>query len=161
LPGIEDLPHHSEDADVEPALPAVRRLRAALGAADAVLVSTPEYNGSLPGALEWASRPFPNNCLRGKPVPVVGAGRGAFGTVWAQAERRNVLTVIGARVIDREPPVAAAQDASGALRDREQQALLARIVAGLISEARLLGSGRSLGAPAGCRGTSGDGRTWD
>jgi polyisoprenoid-binding protein YceI len=54
LSGLEDLPHYSEDADVEPAHRAVRRLRAALGAADAVLISTPEYNASLPGALKNA-----------------------------------------------------------------------------------------------------------
>jgi chromate reductase, NAD(P)H dehydrogenase (quinone) len=90
LPGLEDIPHYSEDADVEPAHPAVRRLRAALGAADAVLVSTPEYNASMPGApnnaLDWASRPFPDNCLRGKPVAVIGASTSLFGAVWAQAE---------------------------------------------------------------------------
>ena len=145
LEGLDDLPYYREEADVEPAHPAVRRLRAALGAADAVLVSTPEYNGSLPGvlknALDWASRPFPGNCVRAKPVAVVGASTGLFGAVWAQADLRRVLTVMGARVIDRELPVAAAQDAfdaSGALRDREQQALLGSIVAALIGEARRL-----------------------
>jgi chromate reductase, NAD(P)H dehydrogenase (quinone) len=144
LQGLEDLPHYSEDADVEPAHPAVRRLRAALGAADAVLVSTPEYNASLPGALknalDWASRPFPDNCLRGKPVAVIGASTSLFGAVWAQAELRKVLTAIGARVIDRELPVPRAQDAfdsSGGLGDPQQQAVLDDIVATLITEARL------------------------
>jgi NAD(P)H-dependent FMN reductase len=70
------------------------RLRAALGAADAILVSTPEYNASLPGALknalDWASRPFPDNCLRGTPVAVLGASTSLFGAVWAQAELRLV-----------------------------------------------------------------------
>ena len=143
LQGLEDVPHYSEDADVEPAHPAVRRLRAALGAAGAVLVATPEYNASLPGtlknALDWASRPFPDNCLRGKPVAVVGASTSLFGAVWAQAELRKVLAAIGARVIDRELPVPRAQDAfdsSGALGDPEQRAALAEIVDTLIAEAR-------------------------
>ena len=143
LQGLESVPHYREDADVEPAHPAVRRLRAALGAADAVLISTPEYNASLPGALkdalDWASRPFPDNCLRGKPVAVIGASTSLFGAVWAQAELRKVLATIGARVIDRELPVPRAQeafDSSGALGDPQQQAVLADIVAALVAEAR-------------------------
>ena len=144
LQGLEDIPHYSEDADVEPAPPAVRRLRTALGAADAVLVATPEYNASLPGALknalDWASRPFPDNCLRGKPVAVLGASTSLFGAVWAQADLRKVLAAIGARVIEREMPLPHAHeafDSNGALADPEQQVLLAEIVAALLIDAHL------------------------
>ena len=144
MQGLEVVPHYSEDADLEPGHPAVRRLRDTLSAADAVLVATPEYNASLPGALknalDWASRPFPDNCLRGKPVAVVGASTSIFGAVWAQAELRKVLGTIGARVLDRELPVPLAHhafDASGALGDPEQQARLAEIVATLLDEARI------------------------
>ena len=74
-----------------------------------MLIATPEYNGSIPGvlknALDWASRPFPDNALRGKPVAVVGASTGLFGAVWAQAEARKVLETIGADVLDTELPV--------------------------------------------------------
>ncbi len=80
--------------------------------------------GALKNALDWASRPFPDNCLRGKPVAVIGASTSLFGAVWAQAELREVLPPIGARVIDRELPVPRAQDAfdsSGALGDPEPQ----------------------------------------
>ena len=69
-----------------------------------MLIATPEYNGSIPGALknalDWASRPFPDNCLRGKPVAVIGASTGMFGARWAQAELRKVLKTIGASVLD-------------------------------------------------------------
>ncbi len=51
--------------------------RERLASADAVLVATPEYNSSIPGqlenALDRASRPFPENALRNRPVAVVGA----------------------------------------------------------------------------------------
>jgi chromate reductase, NAD(P)H dehydrogenase (quinone) len=51
-----------------------------------VIIATPEYNGSLPGALknalDWASRPWPRNCLRGQPVCVIGASTGLFGAIW-------------------------------------------------------------------------------
>jgi chromate reductase len=69
-----------------------------------VLLSTPEYNASIPGqlknALDWASRPFPANALRDKPVAVISASAGAFGAARAQSELRTVLKTIGARVID-------------------------------------------------------------
>src|SRR6476619_5132735 len=55
------LPYYDEDADVQPADPEVQALRDAIADADAVLFATPEYNGSVPGALknaiDWASRP--------------------------------------------------------------------------------------------------------
>jgi chromate reductase, NAD(P)H dehydrogenase (quinone) len=73
-------------------------------------------------------------------VAVVGASTSIFGAVRAQADLRKVLAAIGAQVIDRELPVPRAQeafDSSGALGDREQQALLAEIVATLITEARV------------------------
>jgi chromate reductase len=114
---IAELPHYDADLDGEPALEPVARLREAIADADGVLIATPEYNGSIPGALknalDWASRPFPDNALRGKPVVVVGASTGLFGAVWAQAEIRKVLRIIGADVLDGELPVALAHHAFG------------------------------------------------
>jgi chromate reductase len=116
--GLRDLPPYDADLDVEPADEAVARLRQAIADADGVLISTPEFNGSIPGALknalDWASRPFPDNALKGKPVAVVGASTGLFGAVWAQADVKKVLGIIGADVIDGELPVG---QASGAFRE--------------------------------------------
>ena len=133
--GLGDLPHYDADRDIEPADLAVARLRHAIADADAVLIATPEYNGSIPGvlknALDWASRPFPDSSLRGKPVAVIGASTGLFGAVWAQAETRKVLGVIGADVIDGELPVGQADSAfgdDGHLVDPEQRAALAELV---------------------------------
>jgi chromate reductase len=113
--GLRDLPPYDADLDVEPAPEAVADLRAAIAAADGVLISTPEFNGSIPGvlknALDWASRPFPDNALRGKPVMVVGASTGLFGAVWAQAETRKALGIMGADVLAGELPVGQAQQA--------------------------------------------------
>jgi chromate reductase len=114
---LGDLPHYNADLDVDPAPDSVARLREAIADADGVLIATPEFNGSIPGALknalDWASRPFPDNALRGKPVAVVGASTGMFGAVWAQAEVRKVLKKIGADVLDGELPVAHAHIAFG------------------------------------------------
>jgi chromate reductase len=107
--GLATVPPYDEDADREPAPAAVRALRSQIAAADAVLIATPEYNASVPGvlknAIDWASRPFPDNALRDKPVTVIGASTGLFGAVWAQAELRKVLRHAGAHVLDDELPV--------------------------------------------------------
>ena len=123
--GLETVPAYSEDSDRGLAPPSVLALRRALSAADAVLIATPEYNHSIPGALknalDWASRPLHENPFRGKPVAVIGASTGVFGAIWAQAELRKVLNAIGADVVDIELPVAAAATAftaEGRLRDR-------------------------------------------
>ncbi|MGH2762858.1 MAG: NADPH-dependent FMN reductase [Thermoleophilaceae bacterium] len=141
--GLRAVPPYDADDDVEPAPAAVRELRDALASADAVLICTPEYNASIPGqlknALDWASRPFPDNPLRGKPVVVVGASTTMFGAVWAQGELRKVLGAIGARVVDRDLPVARAQDAfdgEGRLLSPDQHEALTEIVEALVEEAR-------------------------
>ena len=66
--GLKWVPPYDEDDDGDDAPVEVQRLRAALAGADAVLISTPEYNSSVPGqlknALDWASRPIATNVLR-------------------------------------------------------------------------------------------------
>jgi chromate reductase len=140
--GLRDLPPYDADRDVEPMDPSVARLREAVAAADGVVIATPEFNGSIPGvlknALDWASRPFPDNALRGKPVAVIGASTGLFGAVWAQAETRKVLEIIGADVIDKELPVGEAESAfadDGGLLDPEQHAALSDLVSVLAARA--------------------------
>lgn len=133
--GLRELPLYDPDLDLQPADPAVARLRAAIAHADGILIATPEYNGSIPGvlknALDWASRPFPDNAFRGKPVAVIGASTGLFGAVWAQAETRKVLGIVGADVIDNELPVGQADAAfseDGELVEPEHRAVLADLV---------------------------------
>jgi chromate reductase len=100
-----------------------------------VIIATPEFNGSIPGALknalDWASRPFPSNALQGKPVAVIGASTGLFGAVWAQAETRKILGIIGADVIDQEFPLGQAGEAfddGGELLDPDQRAVLSDLI---------------------------------
>ena len=150
---LRDVPHYDADLDGVPAQPAVAHLREAIAAADAVLIATPEFNGSLPGALknalDWASRPYGDDALRGKPVAVIGASTGLFGAVWAQADARKVLGVIGADVLEGELGVAQADgafDAQGNLLERERGEALARLVAVLAARA---GAGRTGGAAVG------------
>ena len=138
--GLRDLPPYDADLDVEPAPEAVADLREAIAAAEGVLISTPEFNGSIPGvlknALDWASRPFPDNAFRGKPVSVMGASTGLFGAVWAQAETRKVLGILGADVLDGELPVGQAHMAfgdDGHLADEDFRNALSELLGVLIS----------------------------
>ena len=113
---LRAIPPYDDDIQASGASPwAVRALREMVAQSDAVLFATPEYNGSVPGALknalDWVSRPMATNPLKRKPVAVVGSSTGLFGAVWAQAELRKVLQTIGADVVDRELPVGQADDA--------------------------------------------------
>ncbi len=111
---LGEIPAFNEDEEQHPP-EAVVALKQALAQADAVLIATPEYNASIPGALknalDWVSRPFEETPLRAKPAAVIGASTGLFGAVWAQAELRKVLSTIGAQVVDRELPLGQAADA--------------------------------------------------
>jgi len=135
--GLREIPPFDEDQVGSVPAP-VQRLRDEVAAADAVLVSTPEYNHSIPGqlknALDWASVPFLENSLRNKPAAVIGTSTGMFGAVWAQADLRKVLGLSGARVLDRDTPVPLAEMAfaeDGALADPEIAAAVAKTVADL------------------------------
>jgi chromate reductase, NAD(P)H dehydrogenase (quinone) len=139
--GLVALPPYCEDADTDPGPDEVERLREQIADADALLIATPEYNASIPGvlknAIDWASRPFPDNALRDKPVAVMGASTGLFGAVWAQAELRKVLHHAGARVVDEELPVGLADQAfghGGELADPELRQRMVELLEALTRE---------------------------
>jgi chromate reductase len=103
---LSAVPLFDEDLEQrEPAGPAgVQALRAAILAADGLIIATPEYNHAMPGvlknALDWLSRDSPaGDVLPGKPVAVLGASSGPWGTRLAQASLRQVLHTCGALVM--------------------------------------------------------------
>lgn len=102
--GLGDLPFYNEDLDNADAPAAVVAARTAAASADAVLVFTPEYNGSIPGvlknAIDWLSRPFGNGALKGTPLAVVGYAHGQYGGVWAHDETRKSFGLAGPRVVE-------------------------------------------------------------
>jgi chromate reductase len=140
--GLKQVPPYDEDDDVEPAPAPVADLRAAVAAADAILVATPEYNSSVPGqlknAIDWVSRPHATNPLRNKPVAVIGASTGAFGAVWSQADLRKVLAATGARVVEGEVAVGHAPtrfDERGVLVDENLLEQFQEVLAELLEAA--------------------------
>jgi chromate reductase len=139
---LEAVPPYNEDRDTEDPPVGAMRLREAIADADAVLLATPEYNGSVPGqlknAVDWASRPHRTSALWGKPVAVIGASSGMYGAVWAQADLRKALGVAGARVVDVEIAVGRADerfDDAGRLLDRELRDELRAALETLVAEA--------------------------
>jgi len=141
--GLRDVPPFDEDEEAGPPPAAVKGLREALAAADAVLIATPEYNGSVPGqlknALDWVSRPYATSPLRNLPAAVVGASTGGFGAAWAQADLRRILARIGARVVDAELAVGRADsrfEESGSLVDEDIRRGLEEMLGALVSQVR-------------------------
>ena len=138
--GLDSIPAFNEDR--EAVLPAaVQDLNRRIREADALLVSTPEYNGGVPGALknalDWASRPHGAAPLVAKPAAVISASTTAYGARWAQEQVRRALTLSGAMVIDAELAVDRANRkiAAGEVVDSATRAALADVVAELAEAA--------------------------
>lgn len=93
---LNEIPLFNQDVEAEGIPEPVMAFREAMKAADALLISTPEYNWSIPGvlknALDWMSRKGPDTQapLDGKTVAIMGAGGGG-GTVRAQMHLRDIL----------------------------------------------------------------------
>lgn len=101
---IEGIPLYHADEETAHGLPAaVKALQDRIAAADALLIATPEYNNAMPGvlknAIDWLSRPPEaiERVFRHRPVGIIGATPGGFGTVLAQAAWLPVIRVLGLR----------------------------------------------------------------
>lgn len=101
--GTSGLPHFNPDDDRDPPSGAVADLRAAIGAADAVLFCTPEYAGTLPGSfknlLDWT---VGGTEMTAKPVAWINAASPASpaGGEDAHAALRKVLGYVNATIVE-------------------------------------------------------------
>jgi chromate reductase, NAD(P)H dehydrogenase (quinone) len=145
--GLGLIPHYDQDLDHEDVETpeSVADLRRRIDEADALLVITPEYNGSVTGvlknAIDWASARHRGSWLRNKTVAVAGATTGQYGAIWAQQDLKRILGIAGARVVGGELPVSTAHekfDAHGRLVDRLLEDRLRLHLATLVSEAQPL-----------------------
>jgi chromate reductase, NAD(P)H dehydrogenase (quinone) len=111
---IRDLPLYDADLDIAGGPEPVQAFKAGILAADGLFIATPEYNYSLPGvlknALDWASR-APERALHDKPVAIVGASPGRWGTVRSQLALRQMLMFPACRVLPA--PMLAIPEARG------------------------------------------------
>jgi NAD(P)H-dependent FMN reductase len=119
---IRGIPLYDGDVEAADGIPApVAALKDEIAAADGLLLATPEYNNAMPGvfknAIDWLSRPASDipRVFGGKPVALVGASPGAFGTILSQAAWLPVLRTLrtqvwseGRLLVSRAPGVFAA-----------------------------------------------------
>ncbi len=136
------LPHYDADLDTAEPPPAVAELRRAIKEADALVVATPEYNGSLPGvlknAIDWASRPRGDAALAGKPVAVVTASPSPRGAQWAREDTVRILRVAGALPLEDSVQVPAVHEA---LAEADVDPDLLRQLTVLVADLVLAGAG--------------------
>ncbi len=135
---LAPIPLYNEEVELAGFPPSVREFRERIAAADAILIATPEYTYSMPGvlknAIDWASRP-PNQPLFRKPVAVMGASNGAFGTVRSQLALRQVFVTLSMLPIQKpEVLVPTAQDkidGSGRLTDEKTRKFIRDLLVAL------------------------------
>ena len=143
---LHGVPLYDGDLEAAEGVPAaVKALKDGLAAADGLLLVTPEYNNSIPGvfknAIDWMSRPPGGTDLfKGKPVAVIGASPGGFGTILAQNGWLPVLRTLKCRpwfegqlLVSRAGSLFAPD---GTLTDTETRGRLAGFVAGFAEFAR-------------------------
>lgn len=95
---IDRIPLYDADVEAESGIPAqAAALKDAIASADGLVIATPEYNGGIPGVaknvIDWVSRPSSDipRVLHGKPVALMGATPGGFGTVLSQTAWLSVV----------------------------------------------------------------------
>lgn len=100
---MKDIPLYNADVEAEGIPVAVLNLKQQLADAAGLLLVSPEYNNSVPGVLkntiDWLSRPSLDirNVFRNKPVAIIGASPGGFGTILGQSAWLPVFRGLGAR----------------------------------------------------------------
>jgi len=138
---IEGIPLYNADVEAADGVPAVvETLKDSIAAADGLLLATPEYNNGIPGvfknAIDWATRPPADigRVFGSKPVAVIGASPGGFGTILAQDAWLSVLRTLGTRpwfegrlMVSR---AGKAFDAEGHLTDGDVRARLQKFLDG-------------------------------
>ena len=139
------IPPFNQDMENHPA-EKVKEFKAAIRAADALLIATPEYNYSIPGvlknALDSASRPYGDNALNGKPVAIMGASVGMLGTARAQYHLRQSCVFLNMYPLNLPevmvPFVQEKIDDKGNLTDLATRKKIAELVEALIIWTRRL-----------------------
>ena len=138
-----EVPLYDGDVEVRDYPAAARRLKDRIRKADALLIATPEYNYSVPGvlknALDWASRPYGDSALAGKPLAIVGGG-GGQGTNRAQDHLRQIAHGLDMQVV-RRPEIFIANvwgkfDEDGTLADPIANQLITELLGNLAALAR-------------------------
>ncbi len=133
---VRALPHYDADLDGDGETEAIRIVRQRVASSAGLIVTTPEYNGTLPGGLknafDWLTRPFQAHSLIGKPVAVIGSSPSPKGAINAVTWTRMTLGFLGATIVG-EPvaigDIATQLDGSGELAADARDQLAALVAA--------------------------------
>jgi len=140
---LDGIPGFNQDEERNPP-PRVAELKQRIRAADAILISTPEYNYSIPGvlknAIDWASRPYGDNAWDGKPVALMSAALSMGGGVRAQYHLRQSFVFLNMEAV-LQPEVAIGNapksfDEQGNLTDETSKKLIGQLLQKLAQKAR-------------------------
>lgn len=143
------IPPFSED-DEKNVPQKVADFKAAIRRADAILISTPEYNYSIPGvlknAIDWASRPYGDSAWMGKTAAVIGASIGRFGSARAQYHLRQVCVYLDVDVLN-QPEVMVGNasemfDEQGNLTHETSRKSIRELLEALVARTRLIRTSR-------------------
>jgi chromate reductase len=142
---LEGIPPFNQDLENQPPQ-IVNEFKAKIKQADALLIATPEYNYSVPGvlknAIDWASRPYGDNVLEGKPVAIMSASIGRLGGARAQYHLRQSFVFLNMHPLNRpEVMMPFAQehvDANGNVTDEQTRQLVRQLLEALVQWTRKL-----------------------
>jgi chromate reductase len=143
---IDGIPLYDQDTEVNGIPEIVKRFKEKIESADAILITTPEYNHSYPGvlknAIDWASRPYGHNSFDGKPVAVMSAAPGIFGGVAAQDQLKQVLVALNMHVVAQPAVIVTSAhqkfDSYNELIDVDAKQFMERLLANLVCFTRRL-----------------------
>ena len=136
---LDGIPLFNQDDEGHPAAQVVK-FKERVRAADAILMVTPEYNYSVPGVLkkasDYASRPNVDSARAGKPVAVMGASIGGFGSARAQYHLRQSFIYLNMYPLN-QPEVMIANaarkfDEQGKLTDEPTRELIRKFLDALV-----------------------------
>lgn len=147
---LDGIPGFNQDEERNPP-PRVVELKRRIREADAILFVTPEYNYSIPGvlknAIDWASRPYGDSAWNGKPVAIMGASIGLFGTARAQYHLRQCFVFLNMYPVNHpEVMIGSAAnrfDAQGNLTDEQSKKLITLLLRNLVDQTRQMQEARA------------------
>jgi len=136
---IDGFPGFNQDLDQSPPEKVVE-FKQKIREADAILISSPEYNYSIPGvlknAIDWASRPYGDSAWDGKPAAIMGASPGTVGTARMQYHLRQVMVFLNMFPLNK-PEVMIGHcadkfDANGVLTDENTKEFMRKMLQALV-----------------------------
>jgi chromate reductase len=137
---LEGIPPFNQDLENTPPQ-RVKEFKEKIRNADAILIATPEYNYSIPGvlknAIDWASRPFQENSLKGKPVAIMSASTGKFGGARAQYHLRQSFVMVNMYPFNQPEVMLASAaenvDANGRVTNEQTRTLIKQLIEELVA----------------------------